>query len=76
MSIWHCDFVWGFQGVGRAILPQGLLFRDTDGKADDETPKDLGFKITGKLHGKSSRFWSGEFETKHGFPRSQVTAID
>jgi methionine synthase II (cobalamin-independent) len=55
-SIWHCDFVWGFQGVSRVILPQGLLFRDKDGKSDYETRKDLGFKISAKLSGKNHHF--------------------
>jgi methionine synthase II (cobalamin-independent) len=55
-SIWYCDFVWGLQGAGRVILPQGLLFRDKDGKSDYETRKDLGFRISAKLSGKNHHF--------------------
>lgn len=55
-SMWHLDFVWGFQGVSRYIADHGYFFRDTDGASKYETRKDIGLRITGELGGKNHHF--------------------
>ncbi|RUS43300.1 cobalamin-independent methionine synthase II family protein [Cohnella sp. AR92] len=55
-SMWHLDFVWGFQGVSRYIADHGYFFRDTDGTSKYETRKDIGLRITGELGGKNHHF--------------------
>ncbi|WP_019913580.1 cobalamin-independent methionine synthase II family protein [Paenibacillus sp. HW567] len=72
-SMWHLDFVWGFQGISRYIADHGYFFRDTDGASKYETRKDIGLRITGELSGKNHHFihaykklqaLAGERETK------------
>lgn len=55
-SMWHLDFVWGFQGIDRYIADHGYFFRDTDGASKYETRKDIGLRITGELGGKNHHF--------------------
>lgn len=55
-SMWHLDFVWGFEGVDRYIADHGYFFRDTDGASKYETRKDIGLRITGELSGKNHHF--------------------
>ncbi|WP_150274866.1 cobalamin-independent methionine synthase II family protein [Paenibacillus tepidiphilus] len=55
-SMWHLDFVWGFQGIERYIAEHGYFFRDTDGTSKYETRKDIGLRITGELSGKNHHF--------------------
>lgn len=55
-SMWHLDFVWGFQGISRYIADHGYFFRDTDGASKYETRKDIGLRITGELGGKNHHF--------------------
>lgn len=55
-SMWHLDFVWGFQGIERYIADHGYFFRDTDGASKYETRKDIGLRITGELGGKNHHF--------------------
>ncbi|OKP92708.1 cobalamin-independent methionine synthase II family protein [Paenibacillus sp. P32E] len=55
-SMWHLDFVWGFQGIDRYIADHGYFFRDTDGTSKYETRKDIGLRITGELGGKNHHF--------------------
>ncbi|WP_138493541.1 cobalamin-independent methionine synthase II family protein [Paenibacillus pinistramenti] len=55
-SMWHLDFVWGFQGISRYIADHGYFFRDTDGTSKYETRKDIGLRITGELSGKNHHF--------------------
>ncbi|WP_422659820.1 cobalamin-independent methionine synthase II family protein [Paenibacillus sp. EC2-1] len=55
-SMWHLDFVWGFQGVNRYIADHGYFFRDTDGTSKYETRKDIGLRITDELSGKNHHF--------------------
>lgn len=55
-SMWHLDFVWGFEGVERYIADHGYFFRDTDGTSKYETRKDIGLRITGELSGKNHHF--------------------
>lgn len=72
-SMWHLDFVWGFQGIERYIADHGYFFRDVDGTSKYETRKDIGLRITGELGGKNHHFiesfkqlqdHAGERETK------------
>ncbi len=72
-SMWHLDFVWGFQGIERYIADHGYFFRDVDGTSKYETRKDIGLRITGELGGKNHHFiesfkqlqdQAGERETK------------
>ncbi|GGO04989.1 cobalamin-independent methionine synthase II family protein [Saccharibacillus kuerlensis] len=72
-SMWHLDFVWGFQGIERYIADHGYFFRDVDGTSKYETRKDIGLRITGELGGKNHHFLesfkqlkdsAGERETK------------
>lgn len=72
-SMWHLDFVWGFQGVERYIADHGYFFRDIDGSSKYETRKDIGLRITGELGGNNHHFIkvfkqlqeaAGEHETK------------
>ncbi|WP_238654085.1 cobalamin-independent methionine synthase II family protein [Paenibacillus piscarius] len=72
-SMWHLDFVWGFQGIERYIAPHGYFFRDIDGTSKYETRKDIGLRITGELGGKNHHFLqayrqlqehAGDWETK------------
>lgn len=72
-SMWHLDFVWGFQGISRYIADHGYFFRDIDGTSKYETRKDIGLRITGELGGKNHHFidvfkklqtLAGERETK------------
>ncbi|WP_310831374.1 cobalamin-independent methionine synthase II family protein [Paenibacillus pedocola] len=55
-SMWHLDFVWGFQGIERYIADHGYFFRDTDGTSKYETRKDIGLRITGELGGTNHHF--------------------
>lgn len=55
-SMWHLDFVWGFQGIDRYIADHGYFFRDTDGTSKYETRKDIGLRITGELGGRNHHF--------------------
>ena len=55
-SLWHLDFVWGFDGVSRYIADHGYFFRDKDGCSQYETRRDIGLRITGELSGKNHHF--------------------
>lgn len=55
-SMWHLDFVWGFDGIERYIADHGYFFRDVDGTSKYETRKDIGLRITGELSGKNHHF--------------------
>ena len=68
-SMWHLDFVWGFDGAQRYIADHGYFFRDVDGTSKYETRKDIGLRITGKLSGKNHHFIKL-------FEQSQETAGD
>ncbi|NQR00843.1 cobalamin-independent methionine synthase II family protein [Streptococcus suis] len=54
-SMWHLDFVWGFQGIERYIAEHGYPFKDHDGQIF-ETRKDIGLRITGPLSAKNHHF--------------------
>ncbi|GGF96135.1 5-methyltetrahydropteroyltriglutamate--homocysteine methyltransferase [Paenibacillus albidus] len=68
-SMWHLDFVWGFQGISRYIADHGYFFRDTDGASKYETRKDIGLRITGEMSGKNHHFI-------HVFKKLQALAGD
>ncbi|AIQ56212.1 cobalamin-independent methionine synthase II family protein [Paenibacillus borealis] len=68
-SMWHLDFVWGFQGIKRYIADHGYFFRDTDGTSKYETRKDIGLRITGELGGKNHHFI-------HAYKKLQALAGD
>ncbi len=55
-SMWHLDFVWGFEGISRYIADHGYFFRDTDSTSKYETRKDIGLRITSELSGKNHHF--------------------
>lgn len=57
-SLWHLDFVWGFNGINRYIADHGYFFQDKDGCSKYETRKDIGLRITGELSGKNHHFIS------------------
>lgn len=54
-SMWHLDFLWGFDGIKRTIADHGYRFEDHDG-GDFETRKDIGIEITAPLSGKNHHF--------------------
>ena len=54
-SMWHLDFVWGFEGIERFIADSGYTFQDFDGGIY-ETRKDIGIRITTPLSGKNHHF--------------------
>ncbi|MEG0294739.1 cobalamin-independent methionine synthase II family protein [Enterococcus sp.] len=54
-SMWHLDFVWGFDGIERFIADNGYTFQDFDGGVY-ETRKDIGIRITKPLSGKNHHF--------------------
>ncbi len=54
-SMWHLDFLWGFDGIERFIAENGYSFEDLDG-GDFETRKDIGIRITAPLSGKNHHF--------------------
>lgn len=54
-SMWHLDFLWGFDGIERFIADNGYSFEDLDG-GDFETRKDIGIRITAPLSGKNHHF--------------------
>ncbi|WNS41502.1 cobalamin-independent methionine synthase II family protein [Paenibacillus sp. MMS20-IR301] len=68
-SMWHLDFVWGFQGIERYIADHGYFFRDIDGASQYETRKDIGLRITGELGGKNHHFI-------HAYKQLQAAAGD
>ncbi|MNC09543.1 hypothetical protein D3C76_141790 [compost metagenome] len=68
-SMWHLDFVWGFQGISRYIADHGYFFRDTDGASKYETRKDIGLRITGELGAKNHHFL-------HAYRKLQALAGD
>src|SRR5699024_5098663 len=55
-SLWHLDFVWGFDGVRRFIADQGYIFVDHDDENPFETRKDIGIEIFKPLSGKKHPF--------------------
>ncbi len=50
-SMWHLDFLWGFDGIERYIAEHGYPFKDHDGQIF-ETRKDIGLRITAPLSAK------------------------
>ncbi len=50
-SMWHLDFLWGFNGIERYIAEHGYPFKDHDGQIF-ETRKDIGLRITAPLSAK------------------------
>ncbi|MCK3904543.1 cobalamin-independent methionine synthase II family protein [Streptococcus suis] len=54
-SMWHLDFIWGFQGIERYIAEHGYPFKDHDGQIF-ETRKDIGLRITAPLSAKNHHF--------------------
>lgn len=71
-SMWHLDFIWGFDGIERYIAEHGYSFKDHDG-SHYETRKDIGIRIVKPLSGKNHHFLdiyrllkeeAGDFQTK------------
>ncbi|CYW97372.1 cobalamin-independent methionine synthase [Streptococcus suis] len=54
-SMWHLDFLWGFDGIERYIAEHGYPFKDHDGQIF-ETRKDIGLRITAPLSAKNHHF--------------------
>ncbi|MFH0384037.1 cobalamin-independent methionine synthase II family protein [Streptococcus sp. A11] len=54
-SMWHLDFLWGFEGIERYIADHGYPFKDHDGQPY-ETRKDIGLRITAPLSSKNHHF--------------------
>ena len=57
-SIWHLDFVWGFEGIERRIAKHGYFFQDkgeTD-KFEYETRRDIALEFTGPFSAKNHHF--------------------
>lgn len=54
-SMWHLDFLWGFEGIERYIADHGYPFKDHDGQPF-ETRKDIGLRITAPLSSKNHHF--------------------
>lgn len=54
-SMWHLDFLWGFDGIERYIAENGYPFQDFDGQTF-ETRKDIGLRITAPLSGKNHHY--------------------
>ncbi|AWL26193.1 cobalamin-independent methionine synthase II family protein [Streptococcus suis] len=54
-SMWHLDFVWGFDGIERYIAEHGYPFKDHDGQPY-ETRKDIGLRITAPLSSKNHHY--------------------
>ncbi|WP_105209438.1 cobalamin-independent methionine synthase II family protein [Streptococcus suis] len=54
-SMWHLDFLWGFEGIERYIAKHGYPFKDHDGKPY-ETRKDIGLRITAPLSSKNHHY--------------------
>ncbi|HFI0700996.1 TPA: cobalamin-independent methionine synthase II family protein [Streptococcus suis] len=54
-SMWHLDFLWGFEGIERYIAEHGYPFKDHDGKPY-ETRKDIGLRITAPLSSKNHHY--------------------
>lgn len=54
-SMWHLDFLWGFEGIERYISDHGYPFKDHDGQPY-ETRKDIGLRITAPLSSKNHHF--------------------
>ena len=63
-SMWHLDFIWGFQGIERFIEKQGYFFEDHDG-GHFETRKDIGIRITQPLSAKNHHYLEIYKQTKH-----------
>lgn len=57
-SLWHLDFAWGLEGIGRHIADQGYLFKETltDEAEFYETRKDIALSIDGPISGKNHPF--------------------
>lgn len=55
-SLWHLDFVWGFQGIERYIADHGYFFCDLDGTGKYETRRDIGLRITAELDAQNHHF--------------------
>ena len=62
-SMWHLDFIWGFQGIERFIEKQGYFFEDYDG-GHFETRKDIGIRITQPLSAKNHHYLDIYKQTK------------
>ncbi|HEL9646682.1 TPA: cobalamin-independent methionine synthase II family protein [Streptococcus suis] len=54
-SMWHLDFLWGFEGIERYIAEHGYPFKDHDGQPY-ETRKDIGLRITAPLSSKNHHY--------------------
>ena len=54
-SMWHLDFLWGFEGIERYIAEHGYPFKDHDG-GTFETRRDIGLRITKPLSAKKHHF--------------------
>ncbi|HFI2691997.1 TPA: cobalamin-independent methionine synthase II family protein [Streptococcus suis] len=54
-SMWHLDFLWGFEGIERYIADHGYPFKDHDGQPY-ETRKDIGLRITAPLSSKNHHY--------------------
>ena len=79
-ALWHLDFAWGFEGIGRHIADQGYLFKEDKAEGNEyyETRKDIALSIDGPISGKNHVFvdhWKrvaeqvdGEVETKQTIP--------
>lgn len=79
-ALWHLDFAWGLEGIGRHIADQGYLFKEEESGDEDyyETRKDIALSIDGPLSGKDHPFvahWKrvadqveGDVKTKQTIP--------
>lgn len=79
-ALWHLDFAWGLEGIGRHIADQGYLFKEDEAEDEEyyETRKDIALSIDGPISGKNHVFvdhWKrvadqveGEVKTKQTIP--------
>lgn len=72
-SMWHLDFLWGFDGVERYIADQGYPFQDSDG-GHFETRKDIGIRITRPISGKNHHYLTLYKNTKAIAGEQQIKA--
>lgn len=82
-SLWHLDFAWGIEGLGRHIADQGYLFKDDQSDDADvfETRRDIALTIDGPLSGKNHPFvdhWKRVAELAEGeeaVPKQTIPAL-
>jgi len=74
-SIWHLDFIWGFEGIRRFIAKQGVIFKEKDGQKAFETRRDMGIEVTSRLNGKNHHFVNIFNKIKAVVPENQQIKI-